>query len=226
MGNYLSRQLGSYLNRYTDNTKSTLLPVRQQHRSTQTRAAFGPLEEAQCLALPRRLRFQVQTPLPLEDPPDMVHSQEDEVQGPDMWRPILEPPMPCTFMGEDGAGEQLQGVLKPILMRPPQCPYSQSLADITPPGPESVSEMDVHYPGCLHTHEMDVSQSVPSGHRKGKRRLDGPEGFGNPEAKKRRLNPEYSPSAFRPVWKDGMVRMFVPQPGPLRTTLFPYNNMI
>ncbi|XP_054977776.1 uncharacterized protein LOC129399964 isoform X1 [Sorex araneus] len=226
MGNYLSRQLGSYLNRYTDSTKSALLPVRQQHRSTQTRAAFGPLEEAQCLALPRRLRFRVQTPPPLEDPPDLVHSREEAMQGLELWRPILEPPVPCTFLGLDGAGEQLQGVLKPILLRPPQCPYSQSLADITPPFPDSSGEGDSHCTGHLSIHSEEAPPRTPSGYRKGKRRLDGPEGFGSPEAKKRRLNPEFSPSAFRPVWKDGMVRMFVPQPGPLRTTLFPYNNMI
>lgn len=221
MGNYLSRHLGSYLHRYVDTSSSALLPEVQQHQSTQTRSAFSSFTEAQFLPIPKSLQFQRRSPPLVKEPSDLVQNPQDGgEQKAERQSPLRDPPMLCTFLGRDGSRE-LQGILKPILMRSIQCPTCRSLVNTTPPI-KGISEADTFCFELQNNEKVSVESKQPlRGYRKGKRRLDMNEGFGNPEAKKRRGNPEYLPSAFRPVWKDGMVRMFIPRPGPLRTTMFP-----
>ncbi|XP_049622768.1 uncharacterized protein LOC125998742 [Suncus etruscus] len=221
MGNYLSRHLGSYLHRYVDTSSSALLPEDQQHQPTPTRSAFSSFTEAQFLTLPKSLQFQLRSSSLAKEPPDLVQNPQGEGgQRAEGRSPLLGTPMPCTFLGQGGSRE-LQGVLKPVLMRSLECPTCKSLANTTPPI-KGVSEADAFCFELQNNEKVLVESMQPlHGPRKVKRRLDMSKGLGNPEAKKMRGNPEYLPSAFQPVWKDGMVRMFVPQPGPLRTTMFP-----
>ncbi|XP_008266241.3 POM121-like protein 12 [Oryctolagus cuniculus] len=54
---------------------------------------------------------------------------------------------------------------------------------------------------------------------KGKRKFDGPLWFETPEPKKRKQSPARTPSAFKPVPRNGVVRAFVPKPGKLKRSV-------
>ncbi|XP_058391474.1 POM121-like protein 12 [Diceros bicornis minor] len=56
---------------------------------------------------------------------------------------------------------------------------------------------------------------------KGKKKFDGPLWFEIPDTEERSPSPPRRPSAFKPVWRNGVIPSFVPRPGPLRGRVCP-----
>ncbi|KAJ8776144.1 hypothetical protein J1605_015770 [Eschrichtius robustus] len=108
------------------------------------------------------------------------------------------------------------------------CRHTQSPVNIRTGLPESLGSFYT-CPPSQESPDPCAEETVPralSRCENGKRRLDGPLSFETPGPKRRRQSPEPRPSAFRPVWRHGVVSAFVPRPGPLRRSFCSRHNSL
>ncbi|XP_044247821.1 POM121-like protein 2 [Ursus americanus] len=212
MGSYLSRSLGS--------AKAAPRRPAWRPRSPRSRPAYRPLGPVQSQVISiHRERWIRSRPHPTM-PPHLDHPGVQRVIVPKAWRRFHGKSPLQTFLGLEFSSNRKSFVkqwhwktqnllniwnMVTTKMTPPECSGSFSRG---PP-------MQEHPDSCAKESRLRARSRC----KKGKKRIHRPLQFEAPHAKRRRQSPGAKPSAFKPVWKDGVVPSFVPRPGPLRRGL-------
>ncbi|XP_006751370.1 POM121-like protein 2 [Leptonychotes weddellii] len=215
MGSYLSR----YVGRYLGTAKAALPRPAWRCRSLRPRLAHRPLGPIQSQVISiHRERWIRRRPRPTL-PPHLDHPRVQRAIVPKAWRRFHGKSPLHTFLGLDFSSNR-ESFMKQWLWKARNLLniWNMATIKITPAersgsfrGPPIQEQPD----SCAK--ETRLRARSPC--RKGKKRIHRPLQFEAPHAKRRRPSPGARPSAFKPVWKDGVVPSFVPRPGPLRRGL-------
>lgn len=213
MGSYLS----SYLSSYLGTAKATQpLPARER-RAPRPRPALSTSR----LPGPDHCPIVCIRPVLSDSPPPAApprrrdHDAARRALLPEAWRRFPSGPPLRTAVGLDLLGRRRS---YPWAARNPRRSRSLVTIKIAPPQhrgsiyccPPAQEQPD---PCAKETVLRALSQC-----KKGKRKFDGPLWFESPDPKRSSQSPERRLSAFQPVWRDGVVRSFVPKTGPLRSS--------
>ncbi|XP_031301715.2 POM121-like protein 12 [Camelus dromedarius] len=209
--------MGSYLSSYLGTAKATQpLPARER-RAPRPRPALSTSR----LPGPDHCPIVCIRPVLSDSPPPAApprrrdHDAARRALLPEAWRRVPSGPPLRTTVGLDLLGRRRS---YPWAARNPRRSRSLVTIKIAPPQhrgsiyccPPAQEQPD---PCAKETVLRALSQC-----KKGKRKFDGPLWFESPDPKRSSQSPERRLSAFQPVWRDGVVRSFVPKTGPLRSS--------
>ncbi|XP_045850641.1 POM121-like protein 2 [Meles meles] len=220
MGSYLSRHLGRYLG----TAKAALLRPAWGHRYLRARPAHrpqGPVQ-SQVISLHQERWMRSRTRLPL--PPHLDHPRVQRTTVPKARRSFHGKSPLRSFLGLDFSSSR-ESFVTHCLWKAQNVlnVWNMVTVNITPPedggSPSSRPATQEPPQSCAKEIRPRARSPGQRGKRRSRRRLR----FEGPPAKRRRQSPGARPSAFRPVWKDGLVPSFVPRPGPLRRGLFSWH---
>lgn len=217
MGGYLSRHLGRYLR-----TAKAALP-RPAWGNRYLRARPAPHRrgavQSQVISVHRERWMQSRTHLPL--PPHLDHPRVQRAVVPKAWRSFRGKSPLHTFLGLDFSSRP-ESFVRHCLWKAQNVlnVWNMVTVNIAPPEGGGSSSGRPATQERPHSCAMEIRLRARSPGQRGKKRSGRALRFEGPPAKRRRQSPGARPSAFRPVWKDGMAPSFVPRPGPLRRGLF------
>ncbi|XP_022348493.1 POM121-like protein 2 [Enhydra lutris kenyoni] len=220
MGSYLSRHLGRYLR----TAKAALPRPAWGHRYLRARPAHhrrGPVQ-SQVISVHRERWMQSRTRLPL--PPHLDHPRVQRAIVPKAWRSFHGKSPLHTFPGLDLSSSR-ESFVRHCLWKAQNVlnVWNMVTVNITPPEGGGSSSSRPATQERPHSCAKEIRLRARSPGQRGKKRSRRSLRFEGPPAKRRKQSPGARPSAFRPVWKDGMVRAFVPRPGPLRRGVFSWH---
>lgn len=210
--------MGSYLSSYLGTTKD----ARPRPAWTRPAAQPGPgpahrplgLGQGQVLSFYREL-WGRRRPLPTL-PPRWGRARAQGVVVPKPWRRFHSRP-PLEILTDRDSPRKTWA--KPWLCKAQSLLNIWNVVTVNVPSPESRGGSVSGAPADREHPDPRAEESplrAPSRRSRGKKRTHRPLWFEAPHAKRRKLNAEARTSAFRPVWRDGVVPIFVPRPGPLR----------
>ncbi|CAD7681792.1 unnamed protein product [Nyctereutes procyonoides] len=213
--------MGSYLSSYLGTTKDTKDTKDARPRPAWTRPAPQPgpaprplgLGQGQVLSFYREL-WGRRRPLPTL-PPRWGHTGGQGVVVPKPWR-RFHSKSPLEILTDWDSPRKTW--TRPWLWKAQSLLSVWNMVTVNVPSPESRGSVS-RAPGDQEHPDPGAEESplrAPSRRRRGKKRTHRPLWFEAPHGKRRKLNAEARASAFRPVWRDGVVPIFVPRPGPLR----------
>ncbi|CAK7313581.1 POM121-like protein 2 [Vulpes lagopus] len=207
--------MGSYLSSYLGTAKDARPRPAWTRPAPQPGPAQRPpsLGQGQVLSFYREL-WGRRRPLPAL-PPRWGHTRGQGVVVPKPWRRLHSKRPLEVLTGWDASRKRWA---RPWLWKAQSLLSIWNMVTVNVPSPESrgsVSRAPADQEERPHPCAEDSPPTAPSRRRRGKKRTHRPLWFEAPSGKRRRLNAEPRASAFRPVWRDGVVPIFVPRPGPL-----------